>query len=94
MDALIDRFWPQQPPPTAKASIHTHVAALRRLTGPEFLLVTPGIRPAGAETGDQKRVATPASALESGASHLVIGRPITGADDPLEAARRIAASLP
>jgi orotidine-5'-phosphate decarboxylase len=53
------------------------------------VLVTPGIRPAGADKGDQKRIATPAKALKSGASYLVVGRPITQADDPVEAALAI-----
>jgi orotidine-5'-phosphate decarboxylase len=64
-------------------------AALRALTGPEGVLVVPGIRPAGAETGDQKRIATPAEALRQGASYLVVGRPITQAPDPAEAAEAI-----
>jgi orotidine-5'-phosphate decarboxylase len=65
------------------------VASLRALTGPEGILVTPGIRPAGAETADQKRIATPAEALRQGASYLVVGRPITQAPDPAEAAEAI-----
>jgi orotidine-5'-phosphate decarboxylase len=65
------------------------VAALRALTGPEGVLVIPGIRPAGAATGDQKRIATPAEALRLGASYLVVGRPITQAPDPAEAAEAI-----
>jgi orotidine-5'-phosphate decarboxylase len=65
------------------------VAALRALTGPDGILVTPGIRPAGAEIGDQKRIATPAGALLQGASYLVVGRPITQAPDPAEAAEAI-----
>ena len=65
------------------------VAALRTLTGPEGVLVIPGIRPAGSENGDQKRIATPAEALRLGASHLVVGRPITQALDPAEAAEAI-----
>lgn len=55
----------------------------------DFLIVTPGIRPAGVSADDQKRVATPASALKSGATHLVIGRAITSADDPKAAAEAI-----
>ncbi len=65
------------------------VASLRALTGPEGVLVVPGIRPAGAETGDQKRIATPAAALKLGASSLVVGRPITQAPDPATAAEAI-----
>jgi orotidine-5'-phosphate decarboxylase len=65
------------------------VADLRALTGPEGVLVTPGIRPAGAAVGDQKRIATPAEALRQGASYLVVGRPITQASNPAEAAKAI-----
>ena len=65
------------------------VASLRALTGPEGVLVIPGIRPAGAAVGDQKRIATPAEALRLGASYLVVGRPITQAADPAEAADAI-----
>jgi orotidine-5'-phosphate decarboxylase len=65
------------------------VAALRALTGPQGVLVIPGIRPAGSATGDQKRIATPAEALRQGASYLVVGRPITQAPDPAEAAEAI-----
>jgi orotidine-5'-phosphate decarboxylase len=69
------------------------VATLRALTGPEGVLVIPGIRPAGAQTGDQKRIATPADALRNGASYLVVGRPITQAPDPAEAAEAILAEM-
>lgn len=65
------------------------VASLRSLTGPESVLVIPGIRPASSETGDQKRIATPAEALRLGASYLVVGRPITQAPNPAEAAEAI-----
>ena len=65
------------------------VASLRAMTGPEGVLVIPGIRPAGGASGDQKRVATPATALRAGASYLVVGRPITQAADPHEAAEKI-----
>jgi orotidine-5'-phosphate decarboxylase len=65
------------------------VAAVRGLTGPKGVLVIPGIRPAGAAIGDQKRVAGPAEALRLGASYLVVGRPITQAPNPIEAARAI-----
>ncbi|MCB9931585.1 MAG: orotidine-5'-phosphate decarboxylase [Alphaproteobacteria bacterium] len=69
------------------------VAMLRAEIGPDFDLVVPGIRPAGAAVQDQKRVMTPPDAIAAGATALVIGRPITGAPDPAEAARQIAASL-
>lgn len=65
------------------------VGMLRALTGPEGTLVIPGIRPAGGAVGDQKRVATPARALQMGASYLVVGRPITQAADPAKAAEAI-----
>ena len=65
------------------------VSALRSLTGPEGTLVVPGIRPAGGSAGDQKRIATPAQALQMGASFLVVGRPITQAADPAKAAEAI-----
>jgi orotidine-5'-phosphate decarboxylase len=65
------------------------VASLRAITGPEGVLVIPGIRPAGTGAGDQKRTATPAEALRLGASYLVVGRPITQAADPVEAAQKI-----
>ncbi|GAB6051788.1 orotidine-5'-phosphate decarboxylase [Magnetospira thiophila] len=65
------------------------VTALRAACGPDFKLLTPGIRPQWAATGDQKRIVTPAEAVRLGADYLVIGRPITGADDPAAAARRI-----
>ncbi|MGG7519732.1 orotidine-5'-phosphate decarboxylase [Allorhizobium undicola] len=61
-------------------------AAVRAVVGPELAVVTPGIRPAGADKGDQKRVMTPADAIQAGASHLVVGRPIVKAADPLAAA--------
>ena len=65
------------------------VATLRALTGPEGVLVIPGIRPAGSDIADQRRIATPAEALRLGASYLVVGRPITQAPDPAEAAEAI-----
>ena len=69
------------------------VAAVRAEVGPDILLITPGIRPAGATSDDQARIATPAYALTAGADLLVIGRPITQAADPGAAAAAIAASL-
>jgi len=64
-------------------------SAMRQLLGDDALVVTPGIRPAWAEAGDQARISTPEAAIAAGASHLVIGRPITAATDPAAAARRI-----
>ena len=69
------------------------LATVRRVCGPDFLTVVPGIRPAGAETADQKRIATPRAAQEAGADILVIGRPVTQAEDPVAAAAEIARSL-
>jgi len=62
---------------------------LRLVVGPEMLFVTPGIRPAGTASGDQKRVATPRQAIAAGADYLVVGRPIVQADDPKAAAQAI-----
>jgi orotidine-5'-phosphate decarboxylase len=71
-----------------------HEAALaRKIGGPGFLVVTPGVRPAWAAKNDQARAATPADALRAGASHIVCGRPITAANDPREAALRVAAEM-
>ena len=67
--------------------------ALRAALGDDFKLVVPGIRPQWAAADDQKRIVTPAEAVAKGADYLVIGRPITAADDPADAARRIAAEL-
>jgi orotidine-5'-phosphate decarboxylase len=68
-------------------------ADMRKLVGPDMLLVTPGIRPADAALGDQKRVMTPAKAIASGADHLVVGRPVTQAVDPAGSARAIVAEI-
>ncbi len=64
-------------------------AAVRNATSDDFLIITPGVRPAGAAVGDQKRVMTPFDAIRNGATALVVGRPITGADDPGAAAEAI-----
>ena len=69
------------------------VGALARTLKPGTLFITPGVRPAGAAVGDQKRVATPADAVRDGATHLVVGRPILAADDPVAAARQILAEM-
>ena len=69
------------------------IESLRKACGDDFALMVPGIRPAGAAQGDQKRVMTPKSALDKGATHLVIGRPITNAQDPAIAARDILEGL-
>jgi orotidine-5'-phosphate decarboxylase len=65
------------------------VRALRAKLGENFLIVNPGVRPAGSDHGDQARVVTPAEAIQAGATHIVIGRPITAAKDPAAAARVI-----
>jgi orotidine-5'-phosphate decarboxylase len=68
-------------------------ASVRKVVGHQMNLVTPGIRPAGADVGDQKRVMTPARAIAAGADYLVVGRPITGAADPRAAAEAIQAEI-
>jgi orotidine-5'-phosphate decarboxylase len=70
-----------------------HETAAVRAAWPDALIVVPGVRPVGSDTGDQKRVMTPRAARDAGASVLVIGRPITGAPDPPAAAAAIAAAL-
>jgi orotidine-5'-phosphate decarboxylase len=69
------------------------ISAIRYALGPDFVIVTPGIRPAGAEVNDQVRIATPASAIQAGASYIVVGRPITGAADPASAADKIVSEI-
>lgn len=69
------------------------IELLRAACGDDFALMVPGIRPAGSDKGDQKRVMTPQEALSAGATHLVIGRPITKASDPARAAQEILSSL-
>jgi orotidine-5'-phosphate decarboxylase len=69
------------------------IAAVRQACGKDFLIVTPGIRPRGAELGDQVRVMTPAEAVQAGADILVIGRPVTAARDPAAAARALLLEL-
>jgi len=69
------------------------VKNLRAALGPDFILMVPGIRPSWTVAGDQKRVMTPRQAVEAGATYLVIGRPITGAENPTDAAKRIAEEL-
>jgi orotidine-5'-phosphate decarboxylase len=68
-------------------------AGLRKIVGHQMQLVTPGIRPAGSASGDQKRIMTPSRAITAGADYLVVGRPITEATDPLRAAEAIQAEI-
>ena len=74
------------------ASPH-EIAAIRAVAPPGFLIVTPGVRPAGADTGDQKRVMTPRQARDAGADLVVVGRPLRDAADPAAAARAVVAEL-
>ena len=67
--------------------------AVRRIVGPAIAIVTPGIRPAGADSGDQRRIATPGTAIGAGADYLVVGRPINAAADPKAAAEAIVAEI-
>ena len=67
--------------------------AIRKACGPNFLIVTPGVRPAGAALNDQSRVATPSGAFKNGSSHIVVGRPITQAEDKVAAAKAIVAEI-
>jgi len=67
----------------------TEAERVRGIIGPDRLIVTPGIRPAGSDSGDQKRIVTPAMAIRSGVDHLVVGRPITSASDPRAVAEAI-----
>ena len=68
-------------------------SAIRETIGADKLIITPGIRPAGVDSGDQSRIMTPAKAISAGADYLVIGRPITQADDPVDAVEAIAREL-
>jgi orotidine-5'-phosphate decarboxylase len=69
------------------------LSAIRPVVGPKMLLVTPGVRPAGADAGDQKRIMTPGEAIAASANHIVVGRPVTRAADPRAAARAIVAEI-
>ncbi|MBR0328244.1 MAG: orotidine 5'-phosphate decarboxylase, partial [Selenomonadaceae bacterium] len=68
-------------------------SAIREACGDGFMIVTPGVRPAGASVDDQSRIATPAAALQNGSTHLVVGRPIRAAANPKEAAEKIIAEM-
>ncbi len=70
------------------ASAH-EASMIREIVGPDFLIITPGIRPMGSDVGDQSRIMTPLKAIQAGADYLVVGRPITAADDPAGAALAI-----
>jgi orotidine-5'-phosphate decarboxylase len=74
------------------ASAH-EIPLVRKTCGKDFLIITPGVRPAGAAKGDQSRVATPAEAVRAGADYIVIGRPITAARDPVAATQAILAEM-
>lgn len=78
---------------TALVCSANEVERLRQELGAEIVLVTPGIRPAGSDAGDQARVMTPALAAAAGSSYIVVGRPITGAPNPVEAVEKIAMDL-
>lgn len=65
------------------------ISAIRKTMGKDFLIVTPGVRPEGSDSGDQKRVATPKEAFQKGADYIVIGRPVTKAKDPVKAIQSI-----
>lgn len=69
------------------------IRAIREACGDEFVIITPGVRPEWAAANDQKRVMTPREAVAAGASYLVVGRPITGAADPVDAAKRIVSEM-
>jgi orotidine-5'-phosphate decarboxylase len=69
------------------------LSAIRPIVGPKLLLVTPGVRPAGADAGDQKRIMTPSQAIAASANHIVVGRPVTRAADPRAAAQAIVAEI-
>jgi orotidine-5'-phosphate decarboxylase len=68
-------------------------AQLRHFFGDNFAIVNPGVRPAGSDKDDQERTATPAEAIAAGASHIVVGRPITKASNPAEAAQAVIAEM-
>jgi orotidine-5'-phosphate decarboxylase len=69
------------------------IARVREIVGPAMAIVTPGIRPAGFAAGDQKRIMAPSEAIAAGADYLVVGRPVTAAADPREAAAAIVAEI-
>ncbi len=68
-------------------------AKIKKSLGEDFIVVTPGVRPAGTAQGDQKRIVTPKQAIENGADYIVVGRPIIQAEDPLQAAKQIIAEI-
>jgi orotidine-5'-phosphate decarboxylase len=68
-------------------------APIRNAVGRDILIVTPGIRPSGGEAGDQKRVVTPSDAIKAGADYLVVGRPVTGAAEPVQATEALVGEI-
>jgi orotidine-5'-phosphate decarboxylase len=69
------------------------IRRVREIVGPDMAIVTPGIRPAGAAAGDQKRIMAPAEAIAAGADYLVVGRPVSAAADPAQAAAALVAEI-
>jgi orotidine-5'-phosphate decarboxylase len=75
------------------ASPHEITPIRKMVKDPRFIILTPGVRPAGSDLNDQRRVMTPAEALRAGANFLVVGRPITAARDPVKSARKVLAEM-
>ena len=75
------------------AMLSSEIKAIRECCGPDFLIVTPGIRPKWAAVNDQKRIKTPSEAIADGANYIVVGRPITEAGDPADAMQKILSEI-
>lgn len=95
LDLLVERSWrlARQAGVAGVVASVAEAASIRRAAGPDFLLVTPGIRPAGAAVADQKRVASPAAAVAAGSDFLVVGRAVTQALDPAAALEAVLAEM-